>query len=99
MATTLDDMLAAAEAAAGANWNTIRGDLQNFAKNLVQDSAQTAADFAAGAITAEDVKVQLEGLEDQAAIIKNYAVTAVKEAAQDAINAALGVLLTAITHG
>ena len=97
MASVLDQMLAAAAMAAGANWNSVRGDAEIFAKNLIRDSEQIAKDFAAGNIDGDDVKTDLKMLGDYADIVKNYLEDAVKAAAQAAFNAAIDVLWGAIT--
>jgi len=98
MADLVDDMLAAAADAAGAQWGTISADITGFVENLAADSAQTAAKLTQGAITPADAKVELAGLEDQGALIGLYAEEAEQLAAQNAINAAIGVLWAAMAR-
>ena len=81
MTSVLDQMLAAAAQAAGANWNSVRGNAETFAKNLIQDSEQLAKDFAAGKIDSDDVKTDLKMLGDYTDIVENYLEDAVKAAA------------------
>jgi hypothetical protein len=98
MATdVLNQMLAAAAKAAGGVWNTVKGDVSNFAQNLIQDSAKITADYAAKAIDEDELKMELQMLGDYTAIIKNYTDTAIRVAAQAAFNAAIDALWTAVT--
>jgi hypothetical protein len=92
----LQQMLAAAAQAAGAQWGTFSSDVEGFAQQLVQESGQTAADLAAGNITQAQAKVQFDGIADASEMIANYTEESVKLAAQNAVNAAVGVLWTAI---
>jgi hypothetical protein len=92
----LQKMLSAAEGAVGSEWGTFSGDIAAFAQNLLADSAQTARDFESGAITQGQAKVQFDGIADATAMLANYSDQALKQAAQDALNAAIGVLWAAI---
>jgi hypothetical protein len=94
--TLLDQMLAAALTAAGANWGIIKDDLGTFSKNLIDDSARIAGDLASGAIDKDDANIQFQMLADYSAIIANYAEDAVKVAVQAAYNAAVDTLWAAI---
>ena len=96
MSTVVDDMLKAAAEAAGAQWGTVSSDLETFARNLARNSAGVAADLQSGQITPTEARVELDELEDQADIIRNYAEQAAKLAAEQAINAAVNVLWLAI---
>jgi len=96
--TLLDQMLAAAAKAAGSNWDEISGDLKSFAQNLLRDSKRIATDRAAGRISDDEAKVQLQMLADYADIVENYTEDAIKASAQAAFNAAIDVLITAITR-
>jgi hypothetical protein len=93
----IDQMLAAAANAAGATWGKIEPDLEGFAQNLVQDSAQIASDLATGKIDEDEANVQFKLLADYSAIVANYAEAAVKAAAQAAFNAAIDTLWAAVT--
>lgn len=95
--TILDQMLAAAAKAAGGVWTKIQPDVTTFAQNLIQDSAQVAADYAAKMIDSDDLKVELQMLQDYTSILRNYTNTAIRVTAQAAFNAAIDALWSAIT--
>jgi hypothetical protein len=94
--TLLDQMLAAALAAAGAHWGIIKDDLGTFSQNLIDDSSRIAAQLASGAIDKDDADIQFQMLADYSAIVANYAEDAVKASAQAAYNAAVDTLWAAI---
>ena len=93
----LDDMLRAASQAAGANWPGISADMKTFAQNLIDDSRATGESYATGQISADDVTDELHAIGNEARLIEGYAEQRSKQALQDAINAAIGVLSAAIT--
>jgi hypothetical protein len=95
----VQQMLTAAAHAAGAQWGTIRADLEAFATNLANDCTATAANLAAGTITPDDARAEMRDEANEAAIIANYAELTAKRAAEDAINAAIDVLWAAIQKG
>ncbi len=92
----LNDMLNAAQAAAGTDWAKIRPDVTTFAQNLVQNTAQTEADLVSGAISKDEAKVQFDQIADYSAILKDYADVAIRLVIQDSFNAAVDVLWKAI---
>jgi hypothetical protein len=96
MASVVQDMLTAAEQAAGAKWNDIRPDVTSFAEQLVQQTAQTATDLASGAISKAEGKVEFDQMSDFSAIVADYAQVALRAVLQAAFNAAVDVLWKAI---
>jgi hypothetical protein len=85
----LDEMLMAAETAAGANWNTIKPDLLEFAQRFVLEAAATIADLAAGKISQDEANIQLQPLGERLDITSNYASNSVQISAETAANAAI----------
>lgn len=95
----VQDMLAAAAQAAGAHWQSVRGDLESFVQDLAANAAQVGAAFKAGTTTAEDLREELQDLGNEAVIIGRYADQAAKLAAEAALNAAIDVAEAAIKAG
>ncbi len=96
MATMVEQMLAAAEAAAGTDWGTIQADLTAFANTLVVNSGDIAQKVAAGELDDQEAADDLVILGDLAGMLEDYAEVALKKVLQDAANAAIGVLVTAM---
>ncbi len=96
-ADIVQQMLAAAAHAAGADWGKISKDVEGFAADLAKVSAETAENLATGAITEEEAHVLFNGMIHTSAMIANYTEEATQIAAQNAINAAIGVLWAAIS--
>jgi hypothetical protein len=96
-ADIVQQMLAAAEKAAGAEWGTVCKDIRGFSEDLAKLSAETAEDLARGSITEDEAQVLFQGMIHTSAMMANYAEEATRIAAQNAINAAIGVLWTAIS--
>ena len=96
MAPVVQQMLAAAETAAGTDWGTIQGDLEAFAKTLVENSGDIAAKVAAGGLDDQEAADDLKLLGDLAAMLKDYGEVALQKVVQDAANAAIGVLVAAM---
>jgi hypothetical protein len=94
--TILQTMLSAAEGAAGKAWSNISSKLQTIAQNVLDDSKQTAEDAATGAITASEAKVQLDGIHDEIDMAAYFSEEALKIAAQNALNAAMDALWSAV---
>jgi hypothetical protein len=92
----LQQMLAAAQNAAGGQWATFSSDVEDIAKDLLQRGAEIQQQLAAGQISQADAKIELDGVADATAMLGNYTDESVKLAAQKAINAALGVLQKAV---
>ena len=90
------NMLSAAASAAGGDWNTIEGDLKNFVTTLTANGDSIATQAANGGWDDREIADQLAIMGDLAAMVADYATVALKKAAQDAANAAIGVLVTAI---
>jgi hypothetical protein len=92
----LPKMLTAAEQAGGAQWGSFSNHLNGFVQSLAQNSAQIAVDYETGAINQQQARVLLDGISDATAMLQNYATETLRLAAQNAINAAIGVLWSAI---
>jgi hypothetical protein len=92
----LQQMLIEAEKQAGADWGVVSTDVQAFAEDIAGQSATIANSLAAGQIDEQDAKMEFDLVKDQVAMEKDYITAAAKIAAQNAINAAIGVLWTAI---
>jgi competence protein ComGC len=95
----VQQMLAAAETQAGAHWGVVASDIEAFAADIAAQSATIAQAVAGGQIDEQDAKMEFDLVRDQCAMEKDYVTAAAKIAAQNAINAALGVLWSAILAG
>jgi hypothetical protein len=96
-ANIVQQMLAAAAKAAGAEWGEISKDVGRFSEDLAKVSAEIAEDLANGSISVDEAHVLFQGMIHISAMIANYAEEATKIAAQNAINAATGVLWSVIS--
>jgi hypothetical protein len=88
----LQQLLGAAQTAAGANWAAISGDVQTFAQEITQSTAQTTEDLVSGAISESEAKVQYDELTDFTAMLAEYGDAALKATAQAALNAVVDKL-------
>jgi hypothetical protein len=93
---TLEKMLAAAEAAAGVHWNDMRDYLRNEFAIAEDEAAKIAMEVAGGAKTPEQARIELQSVKDSLKDVELALSVEAKAAAQDAINAALDVLRSAV---
>ena len=93
---TLKKMLAAAEAAAGVHWNDVREYLKNEFAIAKEEAEEIALEVAAGTKTPEQAKIELQSIKESLEDVKLALNVEAKAAAQDAINAALDVLRSAV---
>jgi CHASE3 domain sensor protein len=92
----LQQMLAAAAGASKEAWSGLAAKFPGIAQAVLDDAKQTAEDAASGAITPGEAKVQLAGIRDEIDMAAYFADEALKIAAQNALNAALDVLWSAV---
>jgi hypothetical protein len=92
----VQQMLAEAAKQAGSNWGVVSADVEEFAGDIAGQSAAIAQALAAGQIDEQDARLEFDLVKDQLAMAKDYVTAAAKIAAQNAINAAIGVLWSAI---
>lgn len=92
----LKEMLAAAQKAAGAHWQDVRGYLEQELAEAQKDAKRLALQVANGTKTREQAKIELESIELGLQDVKLALTVDAKAAAQDAINAALDVLWGAV---
>jgi hypothetical protein len=93
---TLEKMLAAAESKAGVHWQNIRGYLENEFERARQEAAAIALEVAQGTKTPAQAKIEFEAIEESLRDVKLALTVEAKAAAQEAINAALDVLRSAV---
>jgi hypothetical protein len=93
---TLTKMLAAARIAAGGHWNVIRDYLEQEFAAAQKEAKAIALEVRAGAKTPEQAKIELQSVEDSLQDVKLALTVEAKAAAQEAINAALEVLRSAV---
>ena len=93
---TLNQMLAAAKAAAGIHWNDVRAYMKRELALAVEEAQSIALEVANEVKTPEQAKIELESIEASLRDVNLALTVAAKAAAQDAINAALDVLWSAV---
>lgn len=93
---TLQQMLGAAEAAAGVHWQDVRGYLEKEFAEAEVEAKDIALEVANGITTPEQAKLEMQSIEASLLDVKLALTVAAKAAAQDAINAALDVLRSAV---
>jgi len=93
---TLEKMLAAARIAAGVHWNDVRDYLAKEFAEAKKEAAAIALEVAAGTKTPEQAKIELQSVKDSLEDVRLALTVEAKAAAQDAINAALEVLRSAV---
>jgi hypothetical protein len=93
---TLENMLAAAKSAAGVHWNDVRDYMNRELAAAQAEARGIALEVANGVKTPEQAKIELQSIKDSLEDVKLALTVAAKAAAQDAINAALGVLRAAV---
>jgi hypothetical protein len=93
---TLNQMLTAAKAAAGVHWKDVREYMKRELAIAEETAAAIALEVANNVKTPEQAKVELESIEVGLLDVKLALTVAAKAAAQDAINAALEVLGSAV---
>jgi hypothetical protein len=89
-------MLNAAAAAAGATWNKVQHNFASDLEEVLRSAAEIEADLAAGTVS-EDIGEEM--LKDQSRalfVLTQEAAVEDRVAAQNAINAAIDVLWTAV---
>ena len=93
---TLEKMLAAARIAAGAHWNVVSDYLEKEFAMATKEAKAIALEVAAGTKTPEQAKIELQSIEDSLQDVRLALTVEAKAAAQEAINAALDVLWSAV---
>ena len=93
---TLEEMLAAARKAAGGHWNVVSQFLEKEFTQAKEDAEAIALEVAAGTKTPEQARIELESVRDSLEDVKLAVTVEAKAAAQEAINAALEVLRSAV---
>jgi len=93
---TLKQMLAAAKAAAGVHWNDVREYMKQELAAAEETAKAIALEVANNVKTPEQAKIELESIEVGLRDVQLALTVAAKAAAQDAINAALDVLRSAV---
>lgn len=93
---TLEQMLAAARTAAGRHWEDIHGYLEKEMLRAKQDAAKLALEVTGGSKLPEQAKIEAEEIAQSLQDVASALAADVKAAAQDAVNAALEVLRTAM---
>jgi hypothetical protein len=93
---TLNQMLAAAKAAAGVHWSDVREYMKRELAIAEETAIAIALEVANDVKTPEQAKIELESVEVGLRDVKLALTVAAKAAAQDAINAALDVLWSAV---
>lgn len=93
---TLEQMLAAARTAAGAHWNDIHGYLENEMLTAKQDAVHLALEVVHGSKLRAQADIEAEQIKDSMRDVLDALAADLKAAAQDAINAAIGVLTAAV---
>ena len=93
---TLAQMLAAAKAAAGSHWKDVREYMRRELAAAEDEAKSIALEVAYKVKTPEQAKIELESIGASLLDVKLALTVASKAAAQDAINAALDVLRSAV---
>ncbi len=93
---TLQKMLSAARIAAGAHWNVVSDYLEKEFAMATKEAKAIALEVAAGTKTPEQAKIELQSVEDSLQDVRLALTVEAKAAAQEAINAALDVLRSAV---
>jgi hypothetical protein len=93
---TLTQMLTAAKAAAGIHWKDVREYMKRELARAEEEAKSIALEVANEVKTPEQAKIELESIEVGLRDVKLALTVAAKAAAQDAINAALDVLRSAV---
>ena len=93
---TLEKMLAAGRIAAGAHWNVVSDYLEKEFAVAKKDAKAIALEVAASTKTPEQAKIELQSVKDSLQDVQFAVTVEAKAAAQDAINAALDVLRSAV---
>jgi hypothetical protein len=93
---TLEEMLAAARKVAGTHWNVVSDYLEKEFAQATKDAKAIALEVVAGTKTPEQAKIELQSVQDSLQDVKLALTVEAKAAAQEAINAALEVLRSAV---
>ena len=93
---TLEKMLAAARIAAGHHWNVVSDYLEKEFVEATKEAKAIALEVAAATKTPEQAKIELQSIEDSLQDVRLALTVEAKAAAQEAINAALDVLRSAV---
>ena len=86
----------AARIAAGPHWNAIRDYLEKKFAEAKKEAKAIALEVAAGTKTPEQAKIELQSVKDSLEDVRLALSVEAKAAAQEAINAALEVLRSAV---
>jgi hypothetical protein len=93
---TLEKMLVAARTAAGGYWKDLRSYLTKEFTRAKSEAAAIALEVAAGTKTPEQAAIELQSVKDSLQDAELAIKVEAKAAAQEAINAALDVLRSAV---
>src|SRR3982074_2907955 len=93
---TLNQMLVAAKGAAGIHWQDVRAYLQKELAAAAEEAKDIALEVANGVKTPEQAKIEVQSIEVGLLDVRLALTGAAKAPAQDAINAALDVLRSAV---
>jgi len=93
---TLEKMLAAARIAAGAHWNVVSDYLEKEYEEKKKEDETIALEVAASTKTPTQAKIELQSVKDSLEDVRLALTVEAKAAAQEAINAALEVLRSAV---
>ncbi len=89
-------VLQAAENSAGASWDKIQHNFTADVKNVIENAAEIEAALASGAITQADAEDLLRQQSQTMFILSRETEVDAKVIAQNAINAAIDVLIEAV---
>jgi hypothetical protein len=92
----LEKMLVAAKSAAGVHWKDVRDYLEREFAQAKEEAKAIALEVANEVKTPAQAKIELQAIEDSLRDVKLALTVDAKAAAQDAINAALDVLRSAV---
>ena len=92
----LEKMLAAAKSAAGVHWNDVRDYLERELAQAKEEAKAIALEVANEVKTPAQAAIELQAIKDSLHDVRLALTVDAKAAAQDAINAALEVLGSAV---
>lgn len=92
----LEKMLAAAKSAAGVHWNDVRDYFQREFAEAEEEAKEIALEVANQVKTPAQAEIEMQAIKDSLRDVKLALTVDAKAAAQDAINAALEVLGSAV---
>ena len=92
----LEKMLAAAKSAAGAHWNDVRDYLGREFAQAEEEAKEIALEVVNQVKTPAQAEIEMQAIKDSLRDVRLALTVDAKAAAQDAINAALAVLASAV---